>query len=217
MIEELINFDKNHKSTFDFIIGTDEAGRGPGAGPVFAAAVAFCDYNDELIEELAQLDDSKKLSEKKREFLYEKIKNHAVFSIKQASVEEIDKKNILNASLDTMKAAVCEVLQKLKTDNAKILIDGNKKIKNFDAPMETVVKGDSKSASIAAASVLAKVSRDRFMLELDKQFPQYHWAKNKGYLSAEHIKAIKTCGPSPWHRKKFLRNILAEEKQLTLL
>ena len=106
---------------------------------------------------------------------------------------------------------------KLKTDNAKILVDGNKKIRNFDAPMETVIKGDAKSASIAAASILAKVSRDRFMLELDKQFPQYHWAKNKGYLSAEHIAAIKTHGPTVWHRKKFLRNILAEEKQLSLL
>ncbi len=217
MIEELINFDKKHKSGFDFVIGTDEAGRGPGAGPVFAAAVVFTNFDDELIEKLSQLNDSKKLTEKKREFLYEIIIENAIYSIKQASVEEIDKKNILNASLDTMKSAVCEVLQKLKTDNAKILVDGNKKIRNFDAPMETVIKGDAKSASIAAASILAKVSRDRFMLELDKQFPQYHWAKNKGYLSAEHIAAIKTHGPTVWHRKKFLRNILAEEKQLSLL
>ena len=217
MTEELINFDKEHETGFDFVIGTDEAGRGPGAGPVFAAAAAFLDYNAELVKDLEELNDSKKLTEKKREFLYEKIQKHAIYSIKQASVEEIEKKNILNASLDTMKSAVCDVIQQLKTQKAKILIDGNKKIKNFDAPMETVIKGDSKSASIAAASILAKVSRDRFMLELDKKFPQYRWAKNKGYLSAEHIAAIKSHGATVWHRKKFLRNILEEEKQLSLL
>ena len=92
MIEELINFDTEHKTGFDFVIGTDEAGRGPGAGPVFAAAVAFLDYNEELVKDLEELNDSKKLTEKKREFLYEKILKHAVYSIKQASVEEIEKK-----------------------------------------------------------------------------------------------------------------------------
>ena len=117
-----------------------------------------------------------------------------------------------------MKRACEEVSQKTGKKSNIILVDGNKKIKNYTAQQITVIKGDSKSAAIAAASILAKVSRDRFMYELDKKFPQYNWAKNKGYLTAEHIEAIKNNGITVWHRKKFLRNILQEEqKQLSLL
>lgn len=213
-IKELLEFDRAQGG---LVIGTDEAGRGPGAGPVFAAAVCFREIPESLYEELALLNDSKKLPEKHREELFEVIKKYAVFSIQQASVSEIETKNILNASLDTMKKACCDVASQLGTDRIKVLVDGNKKIKNYQAEQMTVVKGDSKSASIAAASILAKVSRDRFMYKIDKDFPEYGWARNKGYLTAEHVEAIKRLGATVWHRKKFLRNILEEEKQLSLL
>lgn len=218
MIEELFEFDEEHFcENARYIIGTDEAGRGPGAGPVFAAAVVFKEVSNELKEALFALNDSKKLSEKKREQLFDIIVNNAVYSIKTGSVEDIETKNILNASLDTMKTACIDVAEQLGTSDVKILIDGNKKIKNFQVQMETVIKGDSKSAAIAAASILAKVSRDRFMCELDKKFPQYNWAKNKGYLSSEHISAIKSYGITQWHRKKFLRNIQESAQQLSLI
>ncbi len=218
MIKELFEFDNSHKnSNVEFIIGTDEAGRGPGAGPVFAAAVAFKSCDKELMEKLSVLNDSKQLSEKTREMLFDCIIESCVYSIHQASVEEIEQKNILNASLDTMKFACIDVVKQLGSTKVKMLIDGNKKIRAFQADMTTVVKGDSKSASIAAASILAKVARDRFMIELDKEFPEYCWAKNKGYLSKEHIEAVEKYGITKWHRKKFLRNILEKSEQLSLI
>lgn len=223
MIKELFEFDNNHKNeTVQFVIGTDEAGRGPGAGPVFAAAVAFTKYDDNLMEKLSALNDSKQISEKTREMLFDVIVEArlcevCVYSIHQAGVEEIEQKNILNASLDTMKLACIDVAKQLKTTKVKILIDGNKRIKNFQANMEPIVKGDSKSAAIAAASILAKVSRDRFMAELDSEFPQYGWAKNKGYLSPQHIEAIEKHGITKWHRKKFLRNILENQNKVQQL
>ena len=217
MIKELFDFDNAHKcGRIDYIIGTDEAGRGPGAGPVFAAAVAFTNVDESLLEALRELNDSKKLSAKKREALYDIIVQRSVYSVMQSSIEQIESKNILNASLDAMKSACCAVLDKLDSTNVKVLIDGNKKIKDFNLEMESVIKGDSKSAAIAAASIIAKVTRDRFMCELDKEYPQYGWAKNKGYLCTHHIKAIKTYGPTKWHRKKFLRNILEDVEQLSL-
>ncbi len=217
MIEELFEFDTEHKDDdTKYIIGTDEAGRGPGAGPVFAAAVAFKEINQDLMISLNSLNDSKKLSEKKRDELYEIIVKSSVFSVKAGSVEDIESKNILNASLDAMKEACTDVMGQLNTSNVKILVDGNKKIKNFSVNMETIVKGDGKSAAIAAASILAKVTRDRFMCNLDKEYPQYGWAKNKGYLCRFHINAIQNFGITKWHRKKFLRNILGESKQLSL-
>lgn len=217
-IDALFEFDEAYKSEkIDYIIGTDEAGRGPGAGPVVAAAVCFKSQDKELMNLLSLLNDSKQLSENTREKLYDIIVNSCIYSIAQGSVEDIETKNILNASLDSMKAAVIEVAKELKSTKIKVLIDGNKRIKNFQADMETVVKGDSKSAAIAAASILAKVYRDRFMKELDKQFPQYQWSKNKGYLSGAHIEAIKKHGVTVWHRKKFLRNILESSEQLSLI
>ena len=213
-IHELFEFDKTNKKDSDYIIGTDEAGRGPGAGPVFAAAVCFVsDIDDEIFEKLSVLNDSKQLTEKKREELYEKIKElekagKCVCSVQEGSVSQIDKMNILNTSLDCMKRSCESVAGKIDMQKAKVLVDGNKLIKNFSIPQTTIVKGDSKSAAIAAASILAKVSRDRLMEKLAKEYPQYHWEKNKGYLSAEHIEAIKTYGATKLHRKKFLRNIL---------
>ena len=213
-IHELFEFDKTNRKDSDYIIGTDEAGRGPGAGPVFAAAVCFVsDIDDEICEKLSVLNDSKQLTEKKREELFENIKEleksgKCVCSVQEGSVSQIDKINILNTSLDCMKRSCESVAGKIDMQKAKVLVDGNRLIKNFSIPQTTIVKGDSKSAAIAAASILAKVSRDRLMEKLAKEYPQYHWERNKGYLSAEHIEAIKTYGATKLHRKKFLRNIL---------
>ena len=207
------NFDKEKKQEFDYLIGTDEAGRGPGAGPVFAAAVCFTSYD----ERLEKLNDSKQLSEKLREELFEVIKQNSVYSIAQGSVEEIEKLNILRTSLLSMKRCCSEVIKKINSENVKILIDGNKKIPDFNYNQETIVKGDYKSASIAAASILAKVSRDRFMRELDKEYPQYLWAENKGYMTKSHLDAVDKYGLTKWHRKKFFEKHFEKSEQLSLL
>ncbi len=208
IIKELFAFDKESLQGDDFIIGTDEAGRGPGAGPVFAAAVCFKYFDEQLFRLLADLNDSKKLTEKQRNELFEVIIQCAVCSIQAGSVEDIEKKNILNTSLDCMKQACLDVRKHLIGNSCKVLVDGNKLIKNFSIKQECVIKGDSKSAAIAAASILAKVTRDKFMEALSKDYPQYGWDKNKGYLTAQHVEAIKKFGPTKWHRAKFLRNIL---------
>lgn len=205
-------FDKEKLSDFDFIIGTDEAGRGPGAGPVFAAAVCFISFN----EKLEKLNDSKQLSEKVREELFDVIKENSVFSIYQGTVEEIEKLNILRTSLLTMNRCCSDVISKLKKKNVLVLVDGNKKIPEFDFSQETIVKGDSKSAAIAAASILAKVSRDRFMKELDKEFPQYYWAENKGYMTKSHLDAVDKFGLCKWHRKKFFVKHFEKAEQMSL-
>lgn len=214
----LFQFDKDFGS--DLIIGTDEAGRGPGAGGVFASAVCFTDATPELIKELSDLNDSKKLSKKKREELYDIIMENTINSTVCIEVEEIEGVNILNASLKAMKLACETVIQNLSTQLTAhcspltILVDGNKLIKNCTYPQKFIIKGDSKSASIAAASILAKVSRDRYMQELHEKFPQYNWAQNAGYLTAEHIAAIEKYGITPHHRKSFLTKF--KPKQLSL-
>ena len=187
---------KMYEKGYTSVCGCDEAGRGPLCGPVVAAAVIL--PNDTVIE---GLDDSKKLTEKKREKLFEIIKEKAVaYAIAEASPEEIDEINILNASMLAMRRAV-EKLE-IKADFA--LIDGNCS-RGFDIPTETVVKGDSKSYSIAAASILAKVTRDRGCAELDKEYPMYGIAKHKGYPTKDHMEAVRKYGPSPIHRKSFLK------------
>lgn len=211
MIFEFDEFEKSSNRTlfnngYDYVIGCDEAGRGPGAGDVYAAAVCFKNKNPFKI--LDGLNDSKKLSLKTKEKLYPLIKENSIFSITSVNVETIEKINILNASLSAMEKAVNKVVSILCTDNVLILVDGNKKIGNLKYPQKTIVKGDSKSASIAAASVLAKVSRDNYMNELDKKFPLYNFKKNKGYLTKEHIDAIKKYGIVEIHRKSFLKNFL---------
>lgn len=183
---------------YAFICGVDEAGRGPLAGPVFAAAVIL----PEGLEDLG-LNDSKKLSEKKRDALYELIKEKALaYAIASASEKEINELNILNATFLAMQRAVAGL--NIKPDLA--LIDGNR---NPGTGVEevTVVKGDAKSVSIAAASILAKVSRDRFLLELDKKYPQYQFAKHKGYGTRLHYEMIKEHGISPVHRLSFLKTL----------
>lgn len=192
--------------TYTHILGTDEAGRGPGAGSVFAACVCFLDEN--VAKELEKLNDSKKLNEKTREELFPIICKNSIYSIKSSNIETIEKINILNASLLAMKLATQEVLEQINSQSSILLVDGNKKVKDLKIAQKTVIKGDATSASIAAASILAKVSRDRQMQELHQKFPQYNWAKNKGYLTKEHIEAIKTFGITEHHRKSFLKNIL---------
>lgn len=177
------------------VCGTDEAGRGPLAGPVFAAA---CILPVDIVIE--GLNDSKKISEKKREKLFDVIKEKALsYCIASASVEEIDGLNILNASQLAMRRAV----EGLELSADLVLVDGNV-ARDFKIPAVTVVKGDSISPSIAAASILAKVSRDRYCYEMDKEYPQYGFAKHKGYGTKEHMTAVRTYGPSPVHRMSFM-------------
>lgn len=194
---QLQNFDKIY-SQGAVVCGIDEAGRGPLAGPVFAACVILRDG-----AVLEGLDDSKKLTEKKREALFGRILESSVcYGIASASEKEIDEINILNASLLAMKRAYLQLA--VKPDIA--LIDGNK-TPNLDIRTEAVIKGDSKSAAIAAASILAKVSRDRFMLQLDSEYPQYSFQKHKGYPTQLHYELIKQYGICPVHRKSFLKNL----------
>lgn len=205
---------------FDFdyangcVLGTDEAGRGPAAGGVFAAAVYFPKVTDELKVSLARLNDSKKLSKVLRENLYNIIISTSVNSIVCVDVEEIERINILNASLKAMKLACENVIKDAGLKNFITLVDGNKLIKDYAYPQKYVIKGDAASASIAAASILAKVTRDRYMNDLASQYPQYGWNRNAGYLTPEHIRAIDEYGLSPYHRPSFLRKHF--EKQLTL-
>ena len=211
-MSNLIEFDKKNKVK-KFLIGTDEAGRGPAAGAVYAAAVCFITEPTGL---LLKLNDSKKLTEAKREELFDEIINNSVYSVCYSSVKQIEQMNILNASLDAMNRACKSVIEQLSSDDVEVFVDGNKLIKNFNYKQKYIIKGDAISASIAAASILAKVSRDKVMEELDKEFPQYKWASNKGYLSKSHIEAIKLYGPCVHHRKLFLRKILNDERQTQL-
>ena len=208
---DLFNFDKSFER---LIIGTDEAGRGPAAGGVYASAVYFDKITDGLIKDLEILNDSKKLSSKKREAIFDTIKNNTINEIVCIEVDEIEKINILNSSLKAMKISCDTVAEKLNKENILTLVDGNKLIKNYTYEQQFVIKGDSKSASIAAASILAKVSRDRYMQNLHEEFPMYNWAKNAGYLTKEHIEAIDRYGLCKYHRPSFLRKHF--EKQLTL-
>ena len=179
-------------SGFSCICGVDEAGRGPLAGPVCAAAVILPE--GAVIE---GLDDSKKLTEKKREKLYDIIKETAVaYSVAYGTLEEIETVNILEATYLAMNRAI-EGLS-VKPDFA--LIDGNRVPRGIKIPCETIVKGDSKAMSVAAASVLAKVTRDRLMLEDDKKYPEYNFKKHKGYGTKEHTELIKQYGPCEIHR-----------------
>jgi ribonuclease HII len=193
------NFDNSFLSeNVKLIAGIDEAGRGPLAGPVVAASVIFSP--DIYID---GVNDSKKLSAVKREEFFEIIKEKALsWSSFVIDHEEIDKINILQATLKAMKKSVGEL--KVKPD--LILIDGNKTFYSR-IPTIPIIDGDEKSFCIAAASIIAKVTRDRMMCSLAKKYPQYKWEKNKGYCTKEHVDALKVFGPTPYHRKTFLRKI----------
>ena len=189
---------------FKYICGVDEAGRGPLAGPVCAAAVIL---PPDI--EIEGLNDSKKLSEKKREALYDIICEKAIsYCVAYGTLEEIEEFNILEATFLAMNRSI-EGLD-IKPDYA--LIDGNQVPKGIKIPCETVVKGDAKSASIAAASILAKVSRDRLLLEYDVTYPEYNFKKHKGYGTKEHTDLILKYGPSPIHRLSFLKKLLGDKK-----
>lgn len=195
MLEYVIEQELNSEG-FEFICGVDEAGRGPLCGSVVAAAVIL--PQGLYIE---GLNDSKKLTEKKREALFDVICESAIaYSIVEATVEEIDSTNILEATLNAMRRAVNSLSPKAEF----ALIDGNI-ARGFDIPTRPVVHGDAISPSIAAASILAKVTRDRKCIEWDKQYPQYNIAKHKGYGTKDHMNALREYGPSPIHRKKFIR------------
>lgn len=216
-MSELFDFDESFGK---IIIGTDEAGRGPAAGGVFVACACFREKTETLIKELANLNDSKKLTRKKRESLYDIVKENTVNSIINIEVDEIERINILNASLKGMKLTCEAVIAKLGLNAEEkkeilTLVDGNKLIKDYIYPQKFIIKGDGKSASIAAASILAKVSRDRYMEKLDAEFPQYNWKSNAGYLSEEHLAAIDKYGLTKYHRASFLQKHF--NKQLSLL
>ena len=180
---------------FSIICGVDEAGRGPLAGPVYAAAVIL-----PFGEEIAGLNDSKKLSERQRESLYEEIHARALaYATASADEHEIDELNILNAALLAMRRAVAA----LSLRPELVLVDGNRDPGFPDVSARTLVKGDARSASIAEASILAKVERDRFMLQMAQRYPEYQFARHKGYPTALHYELLEKYGPCPIHRRSF--------------
>ena len=200
-LNELKEIDKSYfKEGYNYICGIDEAGRGPLAGPVVVAAVIM--PKDSMIE---GVNDSKKVSEKKREKLYELIIEEAIsYSVGIVDQNEIDRINILNAT----KAGLTEAVRTLKVKPELILVDALTNIDTCGVPYQTIIKGDAKSYSIAAASIIAKVTRDRIMREWDKVYPQYGFEKHKGYGTAAHISAIKENGLCPLHRLSFVKNII---------
>ena len=201
---QLFEFDESYRRKgYQYICGVDEAGRGPLSGPVVAAAVIL-----PKDREFPGVNDSKKLSAIQRDTLFDMItKNAIAYEYSLSGVEEIDTYNILGASLRAMNRSV----RQLQIRPAYVLIDGNKKF-DIDIPVETVVKGDGRSLSIAAASIIAKVIRDRIMNDLDKEYPLYLWKQNKGYPTKEHIQAVLRYGSTPHHRKTFLKNITLWEQ-----
>lgn len=201
--EELFIFDKTLRKEYPVICGVDEAGRGPLAGDVYAAAVVLDDNT--LIE---GLNDSKKISEKNREILYDIIIEKAdAYCIATASVDEIDSMNILQATMLAMSRAVSGLVR--KPDYA--LVDGNR-LPEISCPARFVIKGDATSASIAAASILAKVARDRYMKGIAEKYPEYQFEKHKGYGTKLHYEMLEKYGASEVHRKSFLRKFYNEKK-----
>ncbi|MBQ9438564.1 MAG: ribonuclease HII [Lachnospiraceae bacterium] len=197
-LEEMRAYEKKH-ALCSYICGIDEAGRGPLAGPVVAAAVIL--PKDALIY---YLNDSKKLSEKRREALFPEIQEKAIaYGIGIVDEKTIDEINILNATYRAMREAVLQL-----SATPDILLVDAVKIPELDIPQEPIIKGDAKSVSIAAASVLAKVTRDHMMVALDEKYPEYGFAKHKGYGTAAHIAAIKEYGPCEIHRRTFIHRFI---------
>ena len=203
-MNNLREFDETYEGT---VLGVDEAGRGPLAGAVVAGAVIIPEY----FSELDGINDSKKLTEKKREKLFEIIIEKCIVGIGISDEKEIDEVNILNATFYAMRKAISQVTEKAEFD--VVLVDGNHKIKGYMGKQEEVIKGDAKSLSIAAASIVAKVTRDRMMLEVAKEFPEYNFAKHKGYGTKLHREILLEKGPCKYHRKSFLKKILGDESQ----
>lgn len=197
-IDDLKFFERKY-SDFNFICGIDEVGRGPLAGPVVAGAVILpkdCD--------ILYINDSKKVTEKKREELYDEITQKAVaYATAMVSPERIDEINILQATYEAMREAISKLNPK-----PDLLLNDAVNIPEVDIKQVSIIKGDAKSISIGAASIIAKVTRDRMMVEYDKIYPGYDFESNKGYGSEKHIKAIKEIGPCPIHRKTFIKNFI---------
>lgn len=189
-----------YEQGLNYICGIDEAGRGPLAGPVVVASVIM--PKDSMIE---GVNDSKKVSEKKREMLYDLITNEAIaYSVGIIDQNEIDEINILNAT----KKGLTMCISNLSVKPDRIIVDALNKIDTCGIPYTSIIKGDAKCYSIAAASIIAKVTRDRIMRQWDEIYPQYGFEKHKGYGTAAHIKALKEFGPTPIHRKSFIKNFI---------
>lgn len=198
-IERMKVYEYQYWKEYNYVCGIDEVGRGPLAGPVMAAAVIFPkDVN------LLYLNDSKQLSEKKREELYEEIKEAAVaYAVGIANVDVIDRINILQADYEAMRQSIGKL-----SVVPELLLNDAVTIPSVNQPQVPIIKGDTKSISIAAASILAKVERDRLMCLYDEVYPQYGFARNKGYGSAEHIEALRKYGPCEIHRRTFIKNLI---------
>ncbi len=198
-MNSMYNFDMEYGD----VIGIDEAGRGPLAGPVVAAAIKIKRY----VPEFDMINDSKKLSEKKREILFDVIIENCYVGVGIVTEKEIDKYNILNATFMGMRKAIEDIIE----DGAsfeKALVDGNHKIREYSGDQIPVIKGDGKSLAVAAASIIAKVTRDRIMVRYSEIYPDYGFSKHKGYGTKEHREAILENGPCKCHRMSFLGNIL---------
>ncbi|MEW5819057.1 MAG: ribonuclease HII [Cyanobacteriota bacterium] len=206
----LTTFDNEIREEGHLIIGIDEAGRGPLCGPVVAAAVIFPEFTRDVPQILTYLDDSKKFSGtgniKKREEIFEYLTHcGCIYAIEEGSLEEIEEYNIYQTTYRIMFRAYKNVVKQLKKQKYMVLVDGTKNIKDIPEKViqHAIPKGDGKSASIAAASILAKVYRDKIMYDLAKEFPEYKWDKNKGYGTKEHIEAIRQHGRCRYHRQSF--------------
>lgn len=209
-------FEKERKITSQgefLVVGVDEAGRGPLCGPVVASAVCYKNQDFsiplELEKEFSLIRDSKKLSEKQRENMFDFIQEHFFVGVGIVHAETIDRINILQATFLAMKSAVSDLQKSMRHSsdathqNLYLLIDGNQEVPNLSLRQETVVSGDSTVKSIAAASIIAKVTRDRMIIEYDKQYPQYGLAQHKGYGTKVHMEALRKYGPTPIHRMSF--------------
>ena len=189
---------------YKYICGIDEAGRGPLAGPVVVGAAVM--PRDSKLE---WVNDSKKVTEKRREILYDRITEEALaWGVGIISEKEIDELNILNATKKGLHLALGEVIEKLKQKPDIVIVDALREIDTFEIPYQSIIKGDATCYSISCASILAKVTRDRIMREWNEVYPMYDFEKNKGYGTAEHIKALKQYGPCPIHRRTFIKHFV---------
>jgi ribonuclease HII len=219
-LKKLMSFDEEIRQVygFDLLIGVDEVGRGCLAGPVYAAALVMPKgpIDKTLSKQLKILNDSKQLTIEERERLAPVLEEAAIWAVASASPKEIDQVNILQASLLAMHRAIKSLIAKYRILNLAplVVVDGRTRIPELPYKQVPVIKGDGQSACIAAASIIAKVHRDRFMTTLAAEIPHYHWHSNKGYSCRSHVEAIMTHGTTVWHRRSFLRKYSLETLSL---